>query len=53
MIAYVYNVDSREVVEVIEGDNYDEIESKFDWDIDSYGLTYNPAFGASDGLIPN
>lgn len=53
MKAYIYNVETREVVAEIIGDNK-SIEDKFDeigYDTDEYGLTYSPAFGTVDGLI--
>lgn len=54
MKAYIYNVDTREVVAEIKGDDNQSIEAKFDeigYDTDLYGLTYSPAFGAIDGLV--
>lgn len=54
MKAYVYRSDDLEVVAEIKGDDNQSIEAKYceiGYDTDEYGLTYSPAFGASDGLI--
>ena len=54
MKAYIYNVDTNEVIVEIIGDDNQSIEAKFDelnYDLDQYGLTYSPAFGANDGLV--
>ena len=51
---YVYEVETNEVVEVIEGKNNEECERKFDesnYDDEIYGATYSPAFGFSGGLV--
>ncbi|MEJ2023407.1 MAG: hypothetical protein P8Y00_00015 [Deltaproteobacteria bacterium] len=49
---YIYEIETREVVEIVEVE--DDIECptdglKYDWD--EYAGTYTPAFGAVDGLI--
>jgi hypothetical protein len=53
MKAYVYNQETMIIAAEIKGDNEKSIEAKYtEWfDTDEYGLTYSPAFGASDGLI--
>lgn len=54
MKAYIYNVNTREVIAEIKGDDNQSIEAKFDeigYDTDLYGLTYSPAFGSIDGLV--
>jgi hypothetical protein len=54
MKAYIYNVETKEVIAEIKGDDNKSIEAKFDeigYDTDEYGLTYSPAFGTADGLI--
>ena len=54
MTGYVYNVDTREIAYEIHGDTDVAIEAKFgdlNMDLDSYGITYSPAFGFADGLI--
>lgn len=54
MKAYIYNVETREVIAEIKGDDNQSIEAKFDeigYDTDLYGLTYTSAFGSVDGLV--
>lgn len=54
MTGYVYNVDTREIAYEIHGETDAAIEAKFrelNIDVDSYGITYSPAFGFADGLI--
>ena len=44
MKGYVYNLDTYELVAVINGDDNDSIESAFEdlgYDTDLYGLTYS------------
>lgn len=56
MIAYAYNVDNNEVVAVIEGADHRAIEAAYAERYagrDDLGMTYTPAFGATDGLIDN
>ena len=51
---YIYNVDTRHIVATIIAGNNLECENKaadLDYDLDRYGWTYSPAFGATDGLI--
>lgn len=52
MKGYVYDVETLELIEAIEGDDDEAIESAFsvNFDTDSCGLTYSPAFGFKDGL---
>lgn len=54
MKAYIYNIETKEVVAEIKGDDNKLIIDKFDeigYNTDEYGLTYSPAFGTIDGLI--
>mgnify|MGYP005997898675 CR=1 FL=1 len=45
MKGYIYNVDSNEIVVIIEGENNEEIEAKAEelnyMGVDEYGLVYN------------
>jgi len=48
---YVYNVETREIAAIVTGDQR-AVESYAEgYDSDTFGLTFTPAFGASDGLI--
>lgn len=49
---YVYSVESMMVLAEITG-NQADVEKHVDenYDSESYGLTYSPAFGMGDGLI--
>jgi len=51
MKAYIYNVETMEVVAILNGDQ-DQIES-YGIDSDMQAITYSPAFGCVDGLIEN
>ncbi|MDW1542448.1 hypothetical protein [Vibrio sp. YT-17] len=55
MKAYVYNVETMEVVVVISGETNEQCEAKANdmgyMGVDEYGLTYSPAFGSVDGLV--
>lgn len=54
MKAFIYNIDTKEVISQINGDDNQSIEAKFDeigYDTDEVALTYSHAFGAADGLI--
>ena len=55
MKAYVYNVETLEVVLTINGETNEQCESKANdmgyMGVDDYALTYNPAFGSVDGLV--
>lgn len=50
--AYVYNVNTMEVKQVVTGE-YSQIIDHFQENFDSeeWGLTSSPAFGFADGLI--
>ncbi|WP_119298780.1 hypothetical protein [Vibrio cholerae] len=56
MKAYVYNTESKKVVAIISGETCEQCEAKTAemgfMGMDEYGLTYTPAFGTVDGLIP-
>ncbi|ELO1828654.1 hypothetical protein QXB71_003933 [Vibrio cholerae] len=56
MKAYVYNTESKKVVAIISGETCEQCEAKAAemgfMGMDEYGLTYTPAFGTVDGLIP-
>jgi len=50
---YVYEVETNEIVDILEGENNEECERKFiekNYDDEIYGATYSPAFGFADGL---
>ncbi len=51
-IAYLYNVDTRKIVEVIRGyqDQIDSYVSQLHV-LDDQGVTQSPAWGTNDGLI--
>jgi hypothetical protein len=53
--AYVYNVETMEVVVIITGETNDQCEDKANdigyMGVDEYALTYSPAFGSVDGLV--
>ena len=52
---YIYETESNTLVARINGtDNSacEEVANFHFGDTDSYGRTYSPAFGASDGIIP-
>jgi hypothetical protein len=52
MKLYIYAIAERRVVKISEGETEAECESALlDWDMDTHGATYSPAFGATDGLI--
>ena len=51
MKAYIYNVETKEVVAVISGDDQNKVEAAAFIYGDEYGMTYSPAFGSVDGLI--
>ena len=52
MKLYVYNTETRQVVEVVEAPTNAECEAiaSEKYDTDTFGWTYTPAFGANDGL---
>jgi hypothetical protein len=53
-ILYVYEIESREVLAEITAKTTEECDDIFfrDWDgREDVGTTYNPAFGANDGLV--
>jgi len=53
MKAYIYNVDTKEVIAEIIGVDNKSIETAFfesGYENDMYGLSYTPAFGTVDGL---
>lgn len=51
MTVYIYNIETREVVAKVYGENATQraLQENYDWD--QYGVTEAPAFGANDGLI--
>ena len=55
MKAYVYNVETMEVVVAINGETNEQCEAKAAemgyMGSDEYGLTYTPAFESNDGLV--
>lgn len=48
---YVYNVDTRQVVDSVEGTEAEALALYSNFDSDLYALTCTPAFGTTDGLI--
>lgn len=50
MAAYIYNVDTRNVHAVITGSKAEQVANDLA-DGEEFGVTFTPAFGASDGLI--
>lgn len=49
---YIYDIFTRQVVAIAEGETDAECETALlDWDMDTHGATYSPAFGAAGGLI--
>ena len=57
MKLYAYNVESMEVVAIINGENNEECEAKAEnagySPSDDIAWTYSPAFGMVDGLTDN
>ena len=55
MKAYVYNVETMEVIVIVSGESNEECEARINemgyMGIDEYGITYTPAFDSVDGLI--
>lgn len=54
MTLYIYNADTKEVVETVTGENQDELAqyAEAGYDLrDEYAATFTPGFGANDGLI--
>lgn len=53
MKAYIYDVDTKEVVAVVDGTTNYEIEKAAEiyTGDDQYVLTYTPAFGTVNGLV--
>lgn len=51
MKLYIYDTATRQVVAIAEGDNAECETALLDWDMDTHGATYSPAFGTTDGLI--
>ncbi len=52
MKLYIYDIETRRVIEVIEGDTNAQCEAKADaanYDTDTYAWTYSPAFGTQRG----
>ena len=52
---YIYEVESNEVVAIVNGETNEECEKKaFNYlGVDEYAGTYTPAFGSVDGLTEN
>lgn len=52
MKLYIYDIETRHIVAVVEGETNADCETALaDWDMDTHGATYSPAYGAVDGLI--
>lgn len=55
MKAYVYNVETKEVVVIISGETNEQCEAKANdmgyMGVDEYALTYSPAFGSVGGVV--
>ncbi len=54
MKLYIYNTDSREVVAIANGADNKQCEAlaaAHYGDTDTFGWSYEPAFGCNDGLI--
>ena len=51
MKLYIYEIETHQVVAIVEGETNAECETDLlDWDTETYGATYTPAFGTTDGL---
>lgn len=51
MTWYIYEVESRMIAEEHEGEQ-EALEAYYnDYDVELYGVTGSPAFGANDGLV--
>ena len=54
MTGYIYNIDTRETLAELISENQDLISTiaeQYGADAETVGLTYSPAYGATDGLI--
>ncbi len=53
MKLFIYNVETKEVVAIVNGETNEECEEKaFNYlGVDEYAGTYTPAFGTVDGLV--
>ena len=53
MKLYIYDIDTKDVLWIIERDTNEECEAVAQPYANEYGSTYSPAFGHADGLIEN
>ena len=53
MKLYIYDLDTKKVIAVAEGNTNAECDDKAGAYTNDYGTTYTPALGTVDGLIEN
>lgn len=53
LTGYIYNVESKLVIEEVNGTRKQIEDYAGGFDINTYGLTFGPAFGFNGGLVDN